>query len=290
MESTAGSDEEYFGIRVSDQTAQVMTFKKINGVIRDSNKYLFDLVGDNSFSNFLFQYYTTNQIPPVVIVSEMPENAELLEQLFSKTAGFAVKILVPKSGKRKEMLDLIMRNIELVHSSGAEPGLVELKERLGLPKIPNIIECFDISNHGTSYAVGAMSRFVNGRPDKSGYRKFKIKAVRGQDDFAMINEIVKRRYFRLDNERLQMPDLVLIDGGRGQLGAAASALASMAIKIPCASLAKENEVVFLPDKKEPVIIPRQNKSIKILQHARDEAHRFGVAYNRSLRLPKSELD
>jgi excinuclease ABC subunit C len=290
MESAAGSDEEYFGIRVSDQTAQVMTFKKINGVIRDSNKYLFDLVGDNSFSNFLFQYYTTNQIPPVVIVSEMPENAGLLEQLFSKTAGFAVKILVPKSGKRKEMLDLIMRNIELVHSSGAEPGLVELKERLGLPKIPNIIECFDISNHGTSYAVGAMSRFVNGRPDKSGYRKFKIKAVRGQDDFAMINEIVKRRYFRLDNERLQMPDLVLIDGGRGQLGAAASALASMAIKIPCASLAKENEEVFLPDKKEPVIISRQNKSIKILQHARDEAHRFGVAYNRSLRLPKSELD
>jgi excinuclease ABC subunit C len=134
-----------------------------------------------------------------------------------------------------------------------------------------------------------MSRFVNGRPDKSGYRKFKIKTVLGQDDFAMINEIVKRRYFRLDNESLQMPDLILIDGGRGQLGAAMSALESMAIRIPCVSLAKENEEVYLPSQKEPIIIPRQNQSLKILQHARDEAHRFGVAYNRSLRMPKSKF-
>ena len=165
----------------------------------------------------------------------------------------SVKIQTPKAGKRKEMMDLIMKNIELIQASGAEPGLVELKDKLGLPRIPKVIECFDISNHGTSYAVGSMSRFVNGRPDKSGYRKFKIKTVTGQDDFAMINEIVKRRYFRLDNEEAQMPDLVLIDGGRGQLGAALSALESMAIRIPCASLAKENEEVYLPDKKEPKI-------------------------------------
>lgn len=134
-----------------------------------------------------------------------------------------------------------------------------------------------------------MSRFVNGRPDKSGYRKFKIKTVKGQDDFAMINEIVKRRYFRLDNENANLPDLVLIDGGRGQLSAAVSALQSMAIVIPCASLAKENEEVYLPDKKEPIIIPRQNQSLKILQFARDEAHRFGVAYNQSLRMPKPKF-
>ena len=289
MESATGSDEEYFGIRIFDQAAHIMTFKKINGVIRDSNKYSFDLVGDNSFSNFLYQYYTTNQIPPWILVNEMPEDSTLLEQMFSKTAGFAVKVLVPKSGKRLEMLNLIMKNIELIQSSGSEPGLIELKQMLALPTIPKTIECFDISNHGTSYAVGSMSRFVNGRPDKSGYRKFKIKTVKGQDDFAMINEIVKRRYFRLDNENSQMPDLILIDGGRGQLGAATSALHSMAIKIPCASLAKENEEVYLPGKKEPVIIPRQNQSLKILQYARDEAHRFGVAYNRALRMPKSKF-
>lgn len=289
MESTTGADEEYFGIMVSEQTAQIMTFKKINGVIRDSNKYSFDLVGDNTFANFLYQYYTTNQIPPHVITNQIPEDHTLLEQMFTKLAGFSVKIISPKSGKRREMLDLIIKNITLVQSSGAEPGLVELREKLALPRIPKVIECFDISNHGKSYAVGSMSRFVNGRPDKSGYRKFKIKTVSGQDDFAMINEIVKRRYFRLDNESLQMPDLILVDGGRGQLGAAMSALESMAIRIPCASLAKENEEVYLPSQKEPIIIPRQNQSLKILQHARDEAHRFGVAYNRSLRMPKSKF-
>lgn len=290
MESTTGADEEYFGIKIIDQSAQIMTFKKINGVIRDSNKYSFDLVGDNSFSNFLFQYYTTNKIPPFVIVNQIPEDVGLLEELLTKSAGFQVRIVSPKSGKRQQMLDLILRNIDLIQSKGADPGLVELKERLELPSIPKVIECFDISNHGTSYAVGSMSRFVNGRPDKSGYRKFRIKTVKGQDDFAMINEIVKRRYFRLDNENTQMPDLVLIDGGRGQLRSAVSALESMAIKIPCASLAKENEEVFLPQKKTPIIIPRQNQSLKILQHARDEAHRFGVAYNRALRMPKSKFN
>lgn len=287
MESATGADEEYFGIVSAEQSSQIMTFKKINGVIRDSNKYSYDLVGDNTFANFLFQYYTTNQLPPYIITNHIPKEQELLEQMFTKTAGFPVRIISPKSGKRKEMLDLIMRNIALVQSSGSEPGLAELKEKLALPAIPKVIECFDISNHGTSYAVGSMSRFVNGRPDKSGYRKFKIKTICGQDDYSMINEIVKRRYFRLDNEKSQMPDLILIDGGRGQLGAAISALESMAIRIPCASLAKENEEVFLPSQKEPVIIPRQNQSLKILQHARDEAHRFGVAYNRSLRMPKS---
>ncbi len=287
MENVSGANEEYFGIMTDDQTARVMTFKKINGVIRDSNKFSFDLVGDNSFSNFIFQYYTTNQIPPNIIVNEMPYESKLLEQLLAKAAGFSVRIIVPSSGKRKEMLSLILRNIEL--SKDAEPGLVELKEHLGLPKIPKVIECFDISNHGTSYAVGAMSRFVNGAPDKSGYRKFKIKMVSGQNDFAMINEIVKRRYLRLDSEDLTLPDLVLIDGGKGQLGAAVSALESLAVKIPCASLAKQDEQVFVPQIKEPIIIPKSRQALKILQFARDEAHRFGVTYNRALRMPKSKF-
>jgi excinuclease ABC subunit C len=287
MENVSGQDEEYFGIISDDQTAKVMTFKKINGVIRDSNKFSFDLVGDNSFSNFLFQYYSTNQIPPFIIVNEMPQESKMLERLLSKSAGFAIRIVMPRSGKRKEMLNLILRNIEL--SKDVEPGLAELKERLGLSKIPNVIECFDISNHGTSYAVGAMSRFVNGVPDKSGYRKFKIKTVLGQNDFAMINEVVKRRYLRLDNENLPLPDLILIDGGKGQLGAAVSALESLALKIPCASIAKQNEEIFVPQKNTPVIIPKSHQSLKILQFARDEAHRFGVAYNQTLRMPKTKI-
>jgi excinuclease ABC subunit C len=283
MENVRDSDEEYFGIRTIDHSVLVMTFRKTNGVIRDSNKFSFDLVADNSFSNFLYQYYTTNQIPPHIIVNEMPENARLLEQMFSKKSAHRVKIIAPRSGKRKEMIDLILRNIDVIQSKVADPALLEIKENLKLQEVPKIIECFDISNHGTDYAVGSMSRFVNGRPDKSGYRKFKIKTITGRDDFAMINEIVKRRYLRLDSEKAQMPNLVLIDGGKGQLNAALSAVQSLGLSIQCASLAKENEEVYIPSQKEPIIISKSSQALKILQFARDETHRFGVAYNRALR-------
>lgn len=283
MEYVENSDEEYFGFGEQDQTLTVMNFRMINGVIRDSDKFFFDLVGDNSFSNFLFQYYTTHKIPKFILVNKLPDNKKLLEKLLTDKAGFSVQILQPKKGKRKEIINLILRNIQLIHNNGGEPGLVELKEILNLPLIPNIIECFDISNHGEDFAVASMSRFVGGQPNKSGYRKFKIKTVSGRDDFAMIGEVVKRRYYRLLEENSEMPDLILIDGGKGQLKSAMNSLSSLGLKIPCISLAKENEEVFVPNKKNPIIIPRSNKSLKILQYARDETHRFGVAYNRAIR-------
>jgi excinuclease ABC subunit C len=181
------------------------------------------------------------------------------------------------------MIDLIMRNIALYHSKGVEPALIELQEKLSLPEIPSIIECFDISNHGESYAVGAMSRFIDGRPSKSGYRKFKIKTVVGRNDYAMINEVIKRRYLRMRIEATEMPNLIVIDGGKGHLKVALEALKSIGIKILCISLAKENEEIFLSNSNKPIIITKENNGLKILQYARDEAHRFGVSYNRSLR-------
>lgn len=216
MEYVENSDEEYFGIKDKDQTVTVMNFRMINGVMRDSDKFFFDLVGDNDFSNFLFQYYTVHKIPRFIIVSELPENKALLESLLSDQAGFSVEIICPQRGKRKGIISLILKNISLIHSQDNDPGLIELKEMLHLSSIPNVIECFDISNHGTDFAVGSMSRFVGGKPDKSGYRKFKIKTVSGRDDFAMISEIIKRRYLRLLEENSQLPDLILIDGGKGQ--------------------------------------------------------------------------
>jgi len=181
------------------------------------------------------------------------------------------------------MIKLIMKNLALYKTNGSEPALVELQEKLHLENIPKIIECFDISNHGADYAVGSMSRFIDGRPDKSGYRKFKIKTVQGRDDYAMINEVIKRRYIRLRKEKDETPDLILIDGGKGQLRAALDALKNIGSEIPCISLAKENEEVYIPKIKEAIVISKNNQALKILQHARDEAHRFGVAYNRSLR-------
>jgi len=283
MDYVDGSEEEYFGISVRNQRAVVMTFRKINGVIRDSDRFEFDTVADNNFGNFLYQYYTTRKIPRLIMVSTMPENSRVLARMLCERAGHKVRITVPKRGRHREMIELILRNVELIHSQGGDPALSDLQRRLGLPHAPRVIECFDISNHGESFAVGAMSRFVDGRPDRSGYRRFKIRSVSGRDDFAMIGEVVKRRYLRLLEKGQDLPGLILIDGGRGQLGSALDALAGLGADIPCASLAKENEEVFVSGRKNPIVIPRSEGSLKVLQHARDEAHRFGVAYNRKLR-------
>ena len=258
----------------------------INGVIRDSDKFFFDLVGDNSFSNFLYQYYSTHKIPKFIIVSEIPENQKLLECLLSEQSGFDVKIMTPTRGKKNDIMNLILKNIKLIHSKGANPALVELQELLHLPTLPHTIECFDISNHGSEFAVGSMARFVDGIPNKSGYRKFKIKTIQGRDDFAMIGEIIKRRYYRLLEENSTLPDLIVIDGGKGQLNAALKSLESLGLKLSCVSLAKENEEIYLPKTRNPVVIPKNKKCLQILQHARDETHRFGVAYNRTIRKNK----
>ena len=283
MEYIENSDEEYFGISIQEHSAIVMNFRMINGVIRDSNKFFFDLVGDNSFSNFLYQYYSTHKIPKFILVSELPENEKLLQSLLSEQAGFTVKILAPNNGKRRDIIKLILKNIKLIHTKGGDPGLVELRDILHLPNLPNVIECFDISNHGEDFAVGSMARFVSGVPDKSGYRKFKIKTVTGRDDFAMIGEIIKRRYYRLLEEKSELPDLIVIDGGKGQLSSAMNSLQSLGLKLPCISLAKENEEIYVPKSKNPIILSKLKPSLKILQHVRDETHRFGVAYNRTIR-------
>ena len=281
MARPQGADEEFFGIRERDGEAVVMNFRLAGGIIRDSNRFSFDMVGDNNFGNFLYQYYTTHPVPDMVVVSREPDNRTILEEMLSRHSGRHVSITTPDNTMRKNMVGLLLRNIDTAMTT--DPGVLELQEILGLPRPPRIIECFDISNHGDDYAVGSMSRFVDGKPDKSGYRKFRIKEVKGRDDYAMIHEVVKRRYTRLSKENGVMPDLVLIDGGKGQLGSAISALKEAGVSPPCASLAKENEEVYMPGADGPVTISRKKPSLQLLQRARDESHRFGVAYNRSIR-------
>ncbi len=276
-------DEDYFGVRTENQTALVMSLKQTNGVIRDRERFSFDLVADNTFSNFLYQYYTTQKIPRFVIVSQAPDKKAVLEKMLAKSAGHAVSIVVPARGKRKKLMDLVLKNIDLIQSGGAEPALTGLQELLGLGAVPRIMECFDVSNHGSDYAVGAMSRFVDGAPDRGGYRRFKIRTVRGRDDYAMMSEIIRRRYLRLLDERSQMPDLVVVDGGAGHLECALQSLRGISLSLMCVSLAKKNEQVFVPGRKDPLVISRRDPSLQIIQHMRDEAHRFGVAYNRKLR-------
>jgi len=162
----------------------------------------------------------------------------------------------------------------------------QLQRALNLPLRPDRIEAFDISNIMGNQAVGSMVSFFNGKPDKRNYRRFRIKTVEGIDDFKMIAEIVKRRYQRLKNERAAYPDLILIDGGKGQLKAACNQLRELDIQIPIVSLAKREEEIFMPNRKNSFKLSSDSLGLKLLQYVRDEAHRFALNYHRSLRTKK----
>ncbi len=277
-------DEEYVGIArdVKKGVAHVMVLKRTHGVISDRRKFEFDLVADNTLSSFLLQYYSSAPaIPSMVCASEEPGEKDVLEKSLERLSGHPVRIATPGSaGERRQLVDLIMRNLAMYVERGYAPAVVELRSALSLSAMPETIDCFDVSNLGTDIAVGSCVRFVNGKPHKDGYRRFRVKTVKGQNDFAMMGELVRRRY----GGAADLPDLVVIDGGRGQLGAASAALAAVGLSgIACIGLAKENEEIYLQGVRDPVSLPRRSAALRMLQHARDEAHRFGLAYNRTLR-------
>lgn len=159
----------------------------------------------------------------------------------------------------------------------------QLQRALGLPRLPERIETFDISNIMGRQAAGSMVSFLGGKPDKQNYRRFRIKEVKGIDDFKMMEEVVRRRYRRLRNEGLVFPDLIVIDGGKGQLSAALGALSSLGVDIPVVSLAKREEEVFLPGKRDALRLPPRSLGLQLLQRMRDEAHRFAISYHKKLR-------
>jgi len=165
--------------------------------------------------------------------------------------------------------------------------LQELAEILGLPEPPRRIEGFDISNISGTFAVASLVSFKNGRPDRANYRRFKIKTVEGQDDFASMAEVVRRRYSRLQRESKALPDLILVDGGKGQLGMACDELKKLGLeKIPVIGLAKEFEEIYLPDKSEPLRLSLNHPAVKLLQRIRDECHRVANSYNAQLRVKR----
>jgi excinuclease ABC subunit C len=286
IEKTAAknADEEYIGILRDYEKGMgcVMAMRRSRGVIRDRKKFEFDLVGDNSFSTFIIQYYTSQpSIPRVVYVNEEPESVRALEASLEEVADHRVSITVLDShSSRRGIMDLVMNNLSSYIEQGYARAVIELRDALRLESIPATIDCFDISNLGTSIFVGACCRFANGSPDKSMYRKFRIKTVTVQDDFAMMAEIVRRRY----SGTADIPKLIVVDGGKGQLAAARASLRSIGLDgTPCVALAKENEEIYAPELKSPLSLPRRSRALRLLQHLRDEAHRFGVAYNRQIR-------
>ena len=162
----------------------------------------------------------------------------------------------------------------------------QLQRVVGLERAPVRIECFDISNIMGNQSVGSMVSFLNGKPDKNNYRKFRIKTVKGIDDFQMIAEIVRRRYTRIQSEGLSFPDLIVIDGGKGQLGAAMQELKKLNLPLPIVSLAKQEEEIFVPGKRNSLKLSHDSLGLKLLMRIRDEAHRFGLKYHTLLRTKK----
>ena len=179
-------------------------------------------------------------------------------------------------------MDLVDKNIEITFFSDTAKA-EELGKRLKLSEAPSVIECFDISHLSGTSTVGSMVQFRNGKADKRNYRRFRIKTVEGIDDFAAIAEVVRRRYSRLKREDAELPSLVIIDGGRGQLNSALSELKKLGLKIPIISIAKEFEEIYLPHIPEPVRMARSDKALMFVQEIRDEAHRFALKYNRQIR-------
>jgi excinuclease ABC subunit C len=237
------------------------------------------------------------------------ESVELIENWLSEKRGSRVGLHVPRAGRLRKLQTLASKNAEIlltqreqnvVYSSGVEPALVELQELLDLKHPLRRIEAYDISNLGDRFAVGSMVVLEDGKPASGEYRRFKIRSVEGQNDFAMMQEVITRRFRRAiaDDEKFnKLPDLMLIDGGKGQLRAAQAAMKAFATSdlpdLPMIALAKRIEEIFVPGKSEPIVLREDNPTLHMIQRLRDEAHRFAITYHRRLRqksLSASVLD
>jgi excinuclease ABC subunit C len=255
--------------------------------------------------SFLLRYYKTIFVlPDEIFLPEQLAEPELIKEWFITQKGESPKLIHPQKGEKQRLIELADKNAKLLlgellaeksQTKIRPPSvLLALQRDLYLKTIPRTIAACDISNLGSTDAVGSLVYFAEGKPLKKEYRRFKIKSVEGQDDFSMMAEVVSRYFNHLAENNQEYPDLLLIDGGKGQLGAAVNALRELGIDSQqCASLAKRFEEVYLPGRSEPISIPRTSSALRLLQYIRDEAHRFAVSYHRKLRSQKieaSELD
>jgi excinuclease ABC subunit C len=265
---------------------------------------------DEAFQSFVEQYYTTCEdiaVPSEVLLQHALQDQQALSDLLNSKSNLSVRILIPQRGSKTNLIEMAQKNaqhalsLELSDKSELDARLETmlsvlsvLKDQLGLSKKPRRIECFDISNIQGTDNVASMVVFEDGTAKKSDYRTFKVKSVEGDaNDFASMKEVVSRRYSRIIEEVKSMPDLIIIDGGKGQLNAACEALAELGIENDIVGLAKRQEEVYRPGLSQPVLLPRRSEALHLLQRVRDEAHRFAVTYHRRLRAKRSvasELD
>jgi excinuclease ABC subunit C len=307
MAAAKGDDVDIFACYAEPPLVALNLFHLRNGLIVDRREFFWEDQAEfdepEFFSTLLQQLYLDQQyIPTEIHVPVDFEDRETLEELLSEKRNRKVEIRTPQRGQKKALLDLVGTNAK--HSFDARFRVLKpssrtiqeaLQEGLNLPAAPARIECFDISHIQGTDKVASMVVWEEGKMKKADYRKFIIRTVIGNDDFASMREVVTRRYSRLQEEKLPMPGLVLIDGGLGQLHAAAEALEAIGvIDQPLASIAKREEIIYVYGQEdEPVVLDRFSPILHLVQSIRDEAHRFAVTFHRSRRNARqltSELD
>lgn len=253
-----------------------------------------------ALTSFISQYYANHQLPDELIVQDFAESA-LLEEFFRQTYSKAVSVLTPKQGVRRQLLEMAENNASEYLEKAIDRirhkedmtvnACLHLQEELGLSRYPRRMECYDISNISGVDKVGSMVVFIDGEADRSQYRRFRIKTVEGADDFASLREVLRRRLAKLgteEEEHFPKPDLVIIDGGKGQLSAVKGIFDEAGVSgIDLISLAKREEEVFTVGSREGILLDKRDYSLKMLQRIRDEAHRFAITFFRSIHSKRS---
>jgi len=290
---------DVFGLYSDDERYFVNFFKVIDGAIIQSHTAEVKAKLDESKSDILIYYILS-------LREEFNSNSKEVIILFELDVQLdGIKFQVPKVGDKKKLIDLSVRNAkfyglekkksDITPQIPNERILSDLKKKLHLPNLPRHIECFDNSNIQGSYPVSACVVFKDGKPSKKDYRHFNIKTVEGPDDFASMEEVIERRYTRMLQEGLDLPNLIIIDGGKGQLSSSVKSLEKLGLsgKIPIVGIAKRLEEIFFPGDQFPIYIDKRSESLKLIQFLRNEAHRFGITHHRNRRSKAmiiSELD
>lgn len=277
-------DQSVIALLRNGQKAIIEVFTINRGVISGKKEYVFDFEED-LFESFLKLYYSQKAIPSEIIVNQKfwkeDNDKKVLEEYLEQIRGEKVEITLPKKGEKKALVLMAEKNA-LLQSDNAL--LEELQEKLNLPMRPEVIECFDASNLSYQAKVVGMTQFIEGKPNKSGYRRFEIKSYTGmQDDFSSIKEAVFRRYKRLKEGNIKMPDLIIIDGGPGQLSVALQALEELSLQIPIISIAKKEEEIYAPGLSTPFNFGKDTPIMLLLRRIRDATHKYAVTYNRKKR-------
>lgn len=291
-------DQDVIAISEDKDNFVIVVMAVRNGKIVGKDDFLmngteYDSVEEVEYS-FIQQYYGYNRhIPKQIIINQGIGDVSLLEDWLTDLRGNRVYIKVPEKGIKLRLVNMAQKNAEIIvhQKKKLENALIELKKYLKLEKLPRVIEGYDISNISGKLAVGSKVSFLDAKPNKKKYRHFKINTP-GPNDFEMMKELLTKRFERIDKD--EEPDLIVIDGGKGQLGMACQVLKENNLEhIPIIGLAKEFEEIYIPNTSRPIIIPKDNKALYLLQQVRDESHRFAITYHRKLRSKKiteSSLD